>query len=1192
MSVSSAFVARTHPPPNRSARLPPPKKNSMPDSRSTAGLRKNRNEQRGFALVIALSLMAFILLLLVSMTALVRVETRSASLATEQLAARQNAVLGMMVALGDLQKYTGPDRRSTAPAARVDGDPATDLIEGLAQPRWTGVWGLPEDSSSPDGVDPRAAPERIAWLVSSDPSDPADPAAAPPDPVVLASEVEVPDNDPLFEFPAVEASKRFFGQDNAYAYWIDDEGAKAKLNTVAPNYDADGPPSIPLGNGAAAFDQLAGGLDRPADWLPGFPFTFDATPPIRQAIDPADPAGLAAELLPHTTLFGHGVLADSLRGGLKLDLSAILAMDAATFESEIVTPLLPGERLYENYLAGQPNGQGPRWELLRLYESLGDGVTGENAATIRPEQAAGPRVTRPGIFPVIERFQLYVALRLSGDQTPAEDDATYRPRIYYLPALVLWNPYDRALTAPNGLRLRWRNQGGFIFAYDYAAGTYDSTDNWVPFETATDPARLVGEFPAALDGNSVFFRLRGSPGDDGFTLPPGEARVFTLDRNSQGSGGTKTLYLGFRGFGFYENASQAFTVPEANAGDPIYLDIKTRTGSNGEFDFPPFNLHLEMNGGTSLQEVKNLRWNRDQRREANRDTVSELGNHTFGTDPNGSQPFELIPGSFPPDKQEIPDSVTFPFPTGYEIGLRTPDPKIAGDASYTPLGERLLAFNNPRGGVSTDPPEGNRGINRRYYQSILFENQNLDFQAQDNYPVDPWGADDTSTFVGHSDQLTSGQERFALFHLPAGDEPLPSVGALRHLDLVGNNRSLIRGGSTKEGWRKRSAGPAFAIGEARADPYIPLDAYFNIQGNGNLVHADHSWLANRQIWDRFFVSTVSGSGPLAFPLPNGRMVPVDESNDGTPADPVPYHGARSAAASLWTDGAFNINSVSVPAWKALLAHFVGQPVATENNGVFRETDTSPLPDLPEPFAGPYTGGDSSTPDLYTGFRTLDPDEIDTLAREIVRQIKLRGPFTSLADFVNRSVVEADDVPVGLTAHAEDGSTLPELPTTAELAEDPRLYGLLQAAIESAGLNDDLYDGSLGSGAGAYVGQDTNPFHNTNEGRLAVPAGLGPFMEGAPGYMTQGKLLQRLGPILAARSDTFRIRAYGEAADPLGGTAGSTAYCEAIVQRLPDYVDAAADAPETRPDALSSDTNRAFGRQYRVIAFRWLTEDEL
>lgn len=58
------------------------------------------------------------------------------------------------------------------------------------------------------------------------------------------------------------------------------------------------------------------------------------------------------------------------------------------------------------------------------------------------------------------------------------------------------------------------------------------------------------------------------------------------------------------------------------------------------------------------------------------------------------------------------------------------------------------------------------------------------------------------------------------------------------------------------------------------------------------------------------------------------------------------------------------------------------------------------------------------------------------------------------------------------------------------------------------------------------------------------------------------VLQVIGPVISARSDTFRIRSYGEAIDPAGKTVAS-AWCEAIVQRTPEYVDAA-DAPETRP----------------------------
>ena len=76
---------------------------------------KHRPETtHGFALVIALSLMAFILLLILSITTLVRVETQSANVQLAQLKARMNAQLGAMVALGDLQRFTGPDQRVTA----------------------------------------------------------------------------------------------------------------------------------------------------------------------------------------------------------------------------------------------------------------------------------------------------------------------------------------------------------------------------------------------------------------------------------------------------------------------------------------------------------------------------------------------------------------------------------------------------------------------------------------------------------------------------------------------------------------------------------------------------------------------------------------------------------------------------------------------------------------------------------------------------------------------------------------------------------------------------------------------------------------------------------------------------------------------------------------------------------------------
>ena len=61
-------------------------------------------------------MMAFVLVLLLSMTLLVQVETTNSRQALNQLRAKESARLALMMALGDLQRYAGPDQRVTARA--------------------------------------------------------------------------------------------------------------------------------------------------------------------------------------------------------------------------------------------------------------------------------------------------------------------------------------------------------------------------------------------------------------------------------------------------------------------------------------------------------------------------------------------------------------------------------------------------------------------------------------------------------------------------------------------------------------------------------------------------------------------------------------------------------------------------------------------------------------------------------------------------------------------------------------------------------------------------------------------------------------------------------------------------------------------------------------------------------------------
>ncbi len=407
-----------------------------------------------------------------------------------------------------------------------------------------------------------------------------------------------------------------------------------------------------------------------------------------------------------------------------------------------------------------------------------------------------------------------------------------------------------------------------------------------------------------------------------------------------------------------------------------------------------------------------------------------------------------------------------------------------------------------------------------------------------------------------------------------------------------------------EGWNPRGNNPcppyqSNLIGNSDASPLIPSNTVipntlYPAGAQNNMMH-DDAYCANHLLFDDWFVSSIA---PQAFGnnvtkdistayreylkgeslLTNRAYRPITADSRLTDAEATTriaqiissHDGWLKSASRFEVEGMFNVNTTSVEAWKALLgrakslskvAMHGANEFVSENVSNKHVVTRGPIAPDVEAGSGAGFGGQFANASEYTGFRSLTDEQINDLAAKVVEQVRLRGPFLSLSEFVNRQLSSNEDL---------------------------ALAGAIQTAINRLSVDpmkklrdpaNSLSDNTMAANDPKLAGVNYE-FTKAAEGSSAY---------GAPGWIRQADILRPIAPILSVRDDTFTIRAYGDSLDK-NGKVLARAWCEATVKRTREFSDQGDAADSIEPPTIPR--NITFGRKYEIVSFRWLNSDEV
>lgn len=1115
--------------------------------RGKSGMRGNSSPTSGFALLITITLLAFIVVLLLGLAVYTRVETSIAGNTQRQAQARENALLALNVAIAQLQKHAGPDTRVTATAANFGA------IDGTRH--YTGIWSSNGTTSVPS-----------TWLVSGneapledipDPNPDAPAGSTIPAPLAVTPAVpgtrlqtlvgrnttgDIARSANWVDAPLVDLTANGVPGIPAtatttigrYAWWVGDQGVKAPVaigdNTDAVSYAPFD--SADLRQRIGQQITLGAGAAEASSGEPVFEPRDANNTSLVAGQKVAAGSQIAFLRSPSNAVLGlsriqqnfhtwspnnFNVLANTKDGGLRQDLSIAPNLLGTAFAAWANYPAYMEK--FTPDAAVEPPADGEGTVVVTPTPVL--------TAPILPEYSADPvrrryRMTphlidqnsrgSHQVGPVLNYFLLTFNVR-TVNGTAATQPLEVRARWM----LSFWNPYTSALV-PENLRV----------------------------EVTGLPTRVqvVNETPERA-GLAAQFSLRDSFGTPLRINLPWDAAGTPADNPSE----DRASWLAGRIYSWRSNedttkasdppsegyASQFYSQTLADSGAGVVRPISDGAAVDGD-DV----CHLEVSGSDQL-------------------TVT-----LYAVRPDGdvrlgrflSPPF--VDGFTTTTQKMGQNDYQFSYVFRLAESIDTP----AAPATWLTTTERDLRRR-------TVPPEayvvGENGNDPALYDKSYSKIRNPD------------------RLLDRATNAQSYNEDVPLFELPRG--PLLSVGALQHFRLIGQRPFMIG----------NSWGANFELNDVRLGALF--DRYFFsglVEGVVPATSATGDLILPNPLLKP--LRNFDGTKPTIDDIRRTVTIPGTDATDTTPAtEPMPSPAEGRSSKYFLQAGAFNLNSVNASAWASVLRGVrfpapksfsyldVSALTGTADDATTASIQSTDAQFFRFPQSAQETykaepglasnDADSISPAnthlFRRGMRTLTAAQVSAFAAKIVELVGVKhaaaepvgGPIRSLEEFLSPS-----DLFAGVDAEGNPGA--------------PR--SLLEAAIADAGINADI-------------------------------------AEFSSQWLTQGDVMTALAPILFPRSDTFVIRTYGEAVNPvklpLTYRAGDPipadaiegrAWAEAIVQRLPEYFDRS-DPPETLAPAFDAPSdpenpesaptqahqlNKQLGRRLKVVSFRWLTRADI